>query len=406
MSELATTGLTADPLFVGATRPPMRWGVTYSALLFNMVFTMEVFLLTKNLLTLAAVRCPIHGICALLCARDARFFDLVLLWGRTRMPALLANLRFWKASSYSPLALDLPNRGAAARAASAAAALSTGRCVLSAARRQLRPRAHCGRATFPYARARRAARRAGRTSATTCRCFGSAGASFESADDEELNNWHERLNVLWRNIASPNVALWTHVIRRRAERRQLRSRPARRSGFRRRACSASTSERLASETLMVNELYLRRRLSARRRAGDRAWCRKAARESAARRARNWSSPMRSMPARSLRRRCGPRWRATSRKLLGVYRAGSIWCSSLLEYLALLINGEWQRVPLPRGPAQSRCWRPRGCSSAPRRSSTACRPARASARCWASRNTRRRAWSGCSTACSPRRSRSC
>src|ERR1700693_3273166 len=32
-------GLTADPLFVGATRPPMRWGVTYSALLFNLVFT-------------------------------------------------------------------------------------------------------------------------------------------------------------------------------------------------------------------------------------------------------------------------------------------------------------------------------------------------------------------------------
>jgi hypothetical protein len=32
-------GLINDPLFVGATRPPMRWGVTYSALLFNMVFT-------------------------------------------------------------------------------------------------------------------------------------------------------------------------------------------------------------------------------------------------------------------------------------------------------------------------------------------------------------------------------
>ena len=47
--------MTADPLFVGATRPPMRWGVTYSALLFNMVFTLEVFLLTKNLLTGTAV---------------------------------------------------------------------------------------------------------------------------------------------------------------------------------------------------------------------------------------------------------------------------------------------------------------------------------------------------------------
>lgn len=102
-------GVTADPLFVGATRPPMRWGVTYSALLFNMVFTLEVFLLSKNLLTLL-LSAPIHGVCMLLCARDARFFDLVLLWGRRRLPALLTTLRFWGASSYSPLVLDLPDK--------------------------------------------------------------------------------------------------------------------------------------------------------------------------------------------------------------------------------------------------------------------------------------------------------
>jgi type IV secretion system protein VirB3 len=102
-------GVTADPLFVGATRPPMRWGVTYSALLFNLIFTLEVFLLTKNLLTLL-LAAPIHGVCMLLCARDARYFDLVLLFGRTRLPALLTTLRFWSASSYSPLALDLPDR--------------------------------------------------------------------------------------------------------------------------------------------------------------------------------------------------------------------------------------------------------------------------------------------------------
>ena len=101
-------GLTADVLFVGATRPPMRWGVTYSALLVNGVFTMEVFLLTKNLLTLA-LGLPIHGICMLLCARDARFFDLALLSGRTRIPALLANARLWRSSSYSPLTLDPPD---------------------------------------------------------------------------------------------------------------------------------------------------------------------------------------------------------------------------------------------------------------------------------------------------------
>ena len=101
-------GLIADPLFVGATRPPMRWGVTYSALLFNMVFTLEAFLVTRNLLTLLLCA-PIHGLCALLCARDARFFDLMLMWGRTRLPAMVGTLRFWKASSYSPLTLDLPN---------------------------------------------------------------------------------------------------------------------------------------------------------------------------------------------------------------------------------------------------------------------------------------------------------
>ena len=111
MSDLSTDrnlGLTADPLFVGITRPPMRWGVTYSALLFNAVSTMEVFLLTKNLLTLL-IALPIHGICALLCARDARFFDLLLVWGRTRMPAYFGNYRLWRASSHSALSLDLPS---------------------------------------------------------------------------------------------------------------------------------------------------------------------------------------------------------------------------------------------------------------------------------------------------------
>ena len=85
----------------------MRWGVTYSALMFNMVFSMEAFLLSKNLLVLLLCL-PIHGVCVLLCARDARFFDLIVLWVRTRLQAFMANLRLWQASSYSPLILDLP----------------------------------------------------------------------------------------------------------------------------------------------------------------------------------------------------------------------------------------------------------------------------------------------------------
>jgi type IV secretion system protein VirB3 len=104
-----------DPLFVGATRPPMRWGVSFSAMLVNLVFTMEAFLLTKNLLVLG-IALPIHGLSALLCARDARVFDLMLLWARTRVPALLANHRYWRASSSSPLALSPPRLNGRRRA--------------------------------------------------------------------------------------------------------------------------------------------------------------------------------------------------------------------------------------------------------------------------------------------------
>jgi type IV secretion system protein VirB3 len=129
----AGCGLTIDPLFVGATRPPMRWGVTYSALLFNMVFTMEAFLLTKDLRTLL-VALPIHGLCVLLCARDARFFDLVLLWARTGLPALFANYRLWRASSYSPLLLDLPDAGGRRRGHAEVPVFTQGRAAAACAR--------------------------------------------------------------------------------------------------------------------------------------------------------------------------------------------------------------------------------------------------------------------------------
>lgn len=102
-------GLSADPLFVGLTRPAMKWGVTYSALVINIVLTTEAFIVTRNLLWLL-VMVPIHGLLALVCQYEPRFFDLLLLWVRTRgMARLLANARFWHASSYTPLVLDLPD---------------------------------------------------------------------------------------------------------------------------------------------------------------------------------------------------------------------------------------------------------------------------------------------------------
>jgi type IV secretion system protein VirB4 len=82
--------------------------------------------------------------------------------------------------------------------------------------------------------------------------FRLAGASFESADDEVLNNWHERLNVLWRNIAAANTALWVHIVRRRESPKAERAENARFAAM----LAAKYRMRLSSETLMANELYL------------------------------------------------------------------------------------------------------------------------------------------------------
>lgn len=43
-----------------------------------------------------------------------------------------------------------------------------------------------------------------------------AGVSFETADAADINDLHAKLNLTLRNIADERLALWTHVIRRRA----------------------------------------------------------------------------------------------------------------------------------------------------------------------------------------------
>jgi type IV secretion system protein VirB4 len=176
--------------------------------------------------------------------------------------------------------------------------------------------------------------------------FRLGGASFESNDDEELNNWHERLNVLWRNIASPNVALWSHIVRRRVGITPSGLPNARSAGFAE-ALHRKYHQRLANETLMINELYLAvvfrpvpgiatglvaKAFSRTQREATQVLlaesldaCEKLAQTLMASLARYEPEP------------------------LGTYRYERLYCSSLLEYLGLLINGEWQRAPLPAGP---------------------------------------------------------
>jgi type IV secretion system protein VirB4 len=173
--------------------------------------------------------------------------------------------------------------------------------------------------------------------------FRLAGASFESADDETLNNWHERLNVTWRNIASPNVALWSHIIRRRSVTSALGSAA---TAFADQLAQRYQS-RLANETLMVNELYLsvvfRPITGAAPSLASRLLSRRQTYAAAADLADSLDTCVKLGQAleASLARYEPER--------LGVYERAGRRNSALLEFLALLVNGESQPCPLPRAP---------------------------------------------------------
>jgi len=94
-------GITTDILFVGVTRPAMALGVPYVALLVNAFVTLEIFLLSQNLLTLL-IAAPIHAIAWVLCLVEPRFFELVAVWGAVRSRAGFRGTAPWRAVSYGP----------------------------------------------------------------------------------------------------------------------------------------------------------------------------------------------------------------------------------------------------------------------------------------------------------------
>jgi len=196
--------------------------------------------------------------------------------------------------------------------------------------------------------------------------FRLGGISFESADDQELNDWHERLNVLWRNIASPQVALWTHLIRRREfNTRHLAQdglphsdldagcgagpdRPSVHLGAARSEFGAALERKyhrhLAGEVLMVNELYLA--IAYKPIAGVAGGITSRALS----KAQPQGTMLELMDAFEACEKLVHVLLASLARyepeLLGTYRDADRWYSSLLEYFGLLVNGEWQRMPLP------------------------------------------------------------
>lgn len=178
-------------------------------------------------------------------------------------------------------------------------------------------------------------------SADFVQVFRLLGASFETADDEQLNTAHERLNVLWRNIASPQIALWTHLIRRRQSTSVL---PGDDPGFAA-ALAAKYGSRLSKERLMINELYL-------------SVVYRPTADVATSLASKFLAKVRPDSGQAELKDALDACEKLSQGLLasleryeperlGAYEDHGRLYSSALEFLGLLINGEWQPQPLPR-----------------------------------------------------------
>jgi type IV secretion system protein VirB3 len=91
--------LTSDPVFAALTRPQTIAGVTYAYAVFNLVVTVEAFLITRSFwaLGLAGV---LHAGGYLCCLREPRFFDIWLV--RLRTCPRVRNFGFWRGNSYRP----------------------------------------------------------------------------------------------------------------------------------------------------------------------------------------------------------------------------------------------------------------------------------------------------------------
>lgn len=173
-----------------------------------------------------------------------------------------------------------------------------------------------------------------------------SGASFESADDEQLNDWSKRLNRLMLSIASQNVSLWQHIVRR-PENTYPKGEFA--PGFAH-DLNAKYAARISGERLMVNELYLTVIYRPQPSRVGKALLKLVSigdKEALAHEREESIEALGKVVAElesSLVRYEAER--------LGVYRHNGILCSEPLEFFGFLVNCEQQRIALAQAPLSS------------------------------------------------------
>jgi len=91
--------LASDPVFAALTRPQMMAGVTYAYAVFNLVVTVEAFLITRSFWALA-LAVGLHAAGYLGCLREPRFFDIWIT--KLQSCPRVRNFGFWQGNSYRP----------------------------------------------------------------------------------------------------------------------------------------------------------------------------------------------------------------------------------------------------------------------------------------------------------------
>ena len=173
-----------------------------------------------------------------------------------------------------------------------------------------------------------------------CATIKMQGAAHESADMSDINIWHDQLNGFLRNIASPNVAVWTHVVRRKySEYPGGDFEP----GFCR-DFNEKYKAYITSQSMLINELYIT--------LVYRPQPVKALQFLQFLESNNQKNKEQKQLTEisAIENIAGIALAALERyepELLGCYEHNGVVFSEVLEFFGFLINGEWSRCPLPR-----------------------------------------------------------
>lgn len=165
------------------------------------------------------------------------------------------------------------------------------------------------------------------------------GRSHQTASQDEVTVWINELNNLFRGIASANLAVWSHVVRRRVDEYPE-------SEFKNTFCAQldkNYRDSFSGYNLMVNDLYL---TVVYRPVTDKvmSFFAAAEKQSLDDKKLQQAACIKALEEinRTIEAGLGKRYGAES---LGVYEHNGYSYSSALEFLAFLVNGEHIRMPV-------------------------------------------------------------